>query len=118
MVRMGVGPDMCCVALHPSRGAVSTSAPEPASAPRGRPAVRAREFLREHLAHGPRPGAEIEAAAEAAAIPERSLIAAASSLNVRTRKGQWWIAGMDPPRHANDDEALPARRVAGGRGAL
>jgi LmbE family N-acetylglucosaminyl deacetylase len=35
--------------------------------------------------------AKIEAAAETAEIPERSLIAAADVLGVRTQKGQWWL---------------------------
>jgi hypothetical protein len=54
-----------------------TSAPVPSL--RGRSSKRAQALVREHLAHGPKPGAEIEAAAEAAAIPERTLIAAACS---------------------------------------
>ena len=38
-------------------------------------------------------GAVIEADAEAAEIPERSLIRAADWLGVRTRRGQWWLTG-------------------------
>jgi len=38
-----------------------------------------------------KPGAQIEVAAQAAAIPERSRIAAASVLGVRTQRGQWWL---------------------------
>jgi hypothetical protein len=38
--------------------------------------------------NGPKP-----AAAEAAEIPERSLIAAADKLSVRTQRGQWWLLG-------------------------
>jgi hypothetical protein len=34
-----------------------------------------------------------EAAAEAVKIRERSLIAAAESLGVRTQRGQWWLPG-------------------------
>jgi hypothetical protein len=34
-----------------------------------------------------------KAAAEAAEIPERSLIAAADALGVRTQRGQWWLPG-------------------------
>jgi hypothetical protein len=45
----------------------------------------------EQLADGPKPGTEIEAAAKAAAIPERSLIRATDKLNVRTQRGQWWL---------------------------
>jgi len=46
---------------------------------------------RRHLAGVPKPGAPIEAAAEAAEIPERSLIAASSVLGVRAQRGQWWL---------------------------
>jgi inorganic triphosphatase YgiF len=49
--------------------------------------------LQEKLANGPQPGAEIEAAAKAADIPERWLIAAASALRVRPQRGQWWLPG-------------------------
>jgi hypothetical protein len=73
-----------------------TSAPVPSL--RGRSSKRAQALVREHLAHGPKPGAEIEAAAEAAAIPERTLIAAASVLGVRTRRGQWWLPGQRQDR--------------------
>lgn len=59
----------------------------------GRPSTRARALVREQLKDGPRAGAEIEAAADAAAIPARSLIAAASALGVRTRRGEWWLPG-------------------------
>jgi hypothetical protein len=61
-------------------------APQPVS-------KRARALLRQLLKHGARPGAQIEAAAKAAAIPESALIAAATGLGVRTRKGQWWLPG-------------------------
>jgi hypothetical protein len=99
MVRMGVGPDTRCVALSAPEPAIALEpascleagpeAPERGAPDRAAPvSARARELVRSRLAHGPRPGAEIEAAAEAAAIPERSLIAAASSLGVRTRKGR------------------------------
>jgi hypothetical protein len=54
---------------------------------------RARAFVRNQLAKGPKPGEQITAAAEAAEIPERSLIAAAEALGVRTQRGQWWIPG-------------------------
>jgi hypothetical protein len=49
--------------------------------------------VREQLANGPKPGDQIEAAAKAADIPERVLIAAASALGVRTQRGRWWIPG-------------------------
>jgi len=62
------------------------------SAPRRVP-ERARALLRQQLADGPKPKALIEAAAEAAEIPERSLLAAASALGVRTQRGQWWLEG-------------------------
>jgi hypothetical protein len=55
--------------------------------------------VREQFANGPKPGAEIEAAAQAAEIPKRSLIAAADALGVRTQPGQWWIPG-----HKQDSE--------------
>jgi hypothetical protein len=54
---------------------------------------RARQLLHEKLANGPQPEAEIEAAAKAAEIPERLLIAAASAFKVRTQRGQWWLPG-------------------------
>jgi hypothetical protein len=50
-------------------------------------------LLQRQLADGPKPGALVEAAAQAAEIPKRTLIAAADALGVRTRKGQWWIPG-------------------------
>jgi hypothetical protein len=53
----------------------------------------ARALLREQLRHGPKPAAQIEAAAEAAAIPESALIAAADALGVRTQRGRWWLPG-------------------------
>jgi hypothetical protein len=62
--------------------------------PRGRAAeahAKARALVREQLADGPRPASQIEAAAEAAEIPTRSLIAAADALGVRTQRGQWWL---------------------------
>jgi hypothetical protein len=49
--------------------------------------------LRGQLASGPKPGAQIEALAEAQDIPPRSLMAAADALGVRTQRGQWWIPG-------------------------
>jgi hypothetical protein len=48
---------------------------------------RARELLRGQLSSGPKPGAQIEAAAEVLDIPPRSLIAAADALGVRTQRG-------------------------------
>jgi hypothetical protein len=54
---------------------------------------RARALLRRELKGGPRPGAQVEAAAEAAEIPERSLLAATDALGVRTQRGQWWLPG-------------------------
>jgi hypothetical protein len=52
-----------------------------------------RTLLQEQLSDGPRPGAQVTAAAEAAEIPERSLLAAADVLGVRCRQGQWWLPG-------------------------
>jgi hypothetical protein len=54
---------------------------------------RAQRLLRAHLASGPKRGELIEAAAEAAGIPESSLIKAADVLGVRTQRGQWWLPG-------------------------
>jgi hypothetical protein len=45
------------------------------------------------LRGGPKPGAIVEAAAKAAEIPERSLLAATDALDVRTQRGQWWLPG-------------------------
>jgi hypothetical protein len=44
--------------------------------------------LRKQLANGPKPGSQIEAAAEAAEIPTRFLIRTASALGVRAKRGQ------------------------------
>jgi hypothetical protein len=60
---------------------------------RGRPSKRAQAPVREQHAKGPKRGEEVQAAADLANISERTLIAAASSLGVRTRKGQWWLPG-------------------------
>jgi hypothetical protein len=56
-------------------------------------AERARAFLHDQLVEGPKSGAEIEAAAQEAAIPERSLLAATDALGVRCRRGEWWLPG-------------------------
>jgi hypothetical protein len=48
-------------------------------------------LVREQLKHGPKPELTVMAGAHLADIPERSLIAAADALGVRTRKGQWGI---------------------------
>jgi len=58
-----------------------------------RASERAQRLLLEQLANGPRPGSQLEAAAEAAEIPESVLIAAADALGVRTQRGQWWLPG-------------------------
>jgi len=58
---------------------------------RPRMAERARALVHERLANGPKPEAHVVAAARAAAIPKRSLIAAADVLGVRTRGHQWWL---------------------------
>jgi hypothetical protein len=44
---------------------------------------------------GPKPGSQIEEAAAATGIPERSLIAAADALDVRCRRGEWWLPGQN-----------------------
>jgi hypothetical protein len=46
-------------------------------------------WLREKLASGPTPETLVMAAAEAAEMPERSLIVAADALGVRTQRGLW-----------------------------
>ena len=66
-------------------GAPPASMSNPAQ--RSQPSERARALVRERLADGPKPGWEIEAAAEAAAIPEHALIAAADELGVVTARG-------------------------------
>jgi hypothetical protein len=82
-------------ALYPS----SETASDPASPPRhydattARVGQRAQALVREQLANGPRLESQIEAAAEAAEIPPRSLIAAADALGERCRQGQWWLPG-------------------------
>jgi hypothetical protein len=48
-------------------------------------------LLQRQLADGPKPGALVEAAAQAAEIPKRELLAAADVLGVRTQRGQWWL---------------------------
>jgi hypothetical protein len=45
------------------------------------------------LAHGPKPGADIEAAAAAAAIPADVLLLAVDVLRVVTRRGEWRLPG-------------------------
>jgi hypothetical protein len=74
---------------------VTSKARPPAPMPerRGRPpkVTQARALLRQQLADGPRPGTEIEAAAQAAEIPKRELLAAADTLDVRTQREQWWF---------------------------
>jgi hypothetical protein len=50
-------------------------------------------LLQAQLADGPRSGAEIEAAAQAAEIPKHELLAACDGLNVRAQRGQWWLPG-------------------------
>jgi hypothetical protein len=54
--------------------------------------------VRKQLADGPKPESTVMAAADLAEIPERSLIAAASALGVRTQRGQWWIPGQRQDR--------------------
>jgi len=56
-------------------------------------AKAARALVRAHLAKGPKPGAQVEAAAAAAGLAKRSLLAATDALGVRTQRGQWWLPG-------------------------
>jgi hypothetical protein len=85
------------VPLAPAAAEPDASPPElpPKPARRGKPNVaeRARKLLRQHLRQGPKPGSQIEAAAEAAEIPERTLIKATDALKVRTQRGRWWLPG-------------------------
>ena len=48
----------------------------------------ARALVCEQLKHGPRPESSVMATAEAAEIPERSLIIAADVFGMRTQRGQ------------------------------
>ena len=43
--------------------------------------------------HGPQPGDQVEAAARAAEIPKRALLAATDALGVRTERGEWRLPG-------------------------
>jgi hypothetical protein len=70
------------------RGARVRRAPKPSPE-----TARACELLHEQLKHGPRPAAEIEAAAQAAEIPKRVLIAATDELGVRSKRGEWRLPG-------------------------
>jgi len=72
-------------------GAPPASMSTPAQ--RSQPSERARALVREQLADGPKPGSEIAAAAEAAAIPEGVLLAATDTLGVVTRRGEWRLPG-------------------------
>jgi hypothetical protein len=67
-------------------------APRPAAA-----SAASATLLREQLADGPKPGTAIEAAAQAAEIPKRALIAATDALDVRCRQWPWWLPGEDRP---------------------
>jgi hypothetical protein len=71
--------------------------------------ARACELVREQLADGPKPESTVMAAAHLAEIPERSLIAAASALGVRTPRGQWRIPGQRRDRQrqkSSEDKSL------------
>jgi len=53
------------------------------------------DLLRHLLANGPKHGDHIEAAADAAAdTSEHALIAAADTLGVRTKNGQWRLPSL------------------------
>lgn len=77
------------------RSSATESPPARDGAEPARPRVRerAQALLREQLANGPKPASQIEAAAEAAEIPEHSLIDAADALGVRTQRKRWWLPG-------------------------
>jgi hypothetical protein len=53
----------------------------------------ARELIRRALANDPKPGADIEAAAAAAAIPSDVLMVAVDVPGVVTRRGEWRLPG-------------------------
>jgi len=66
--------------------------PEPACSPVGnRPRAKAcaEAVVRELLADGPAPGDGVKAAAVEAKVSERTLIAEAERLGVRSKRGQW-----------------------------
>jgi hypothetical protein len=136
MIRMGLGPGMRPVALHdlgreaarkdePSKTAIASEPPsKPEAEPeavehvvrrewRGRPSKRAKALVREQLADGPKPGEDVRAAAHLADISERSLIAAASALGVRTRKGQWWLPTALPARAGRVAAAIACAAAVG-----
>jgi hypothetical protein len=77
----------------PAKKCESKKAKSGAMEMRGRPSTRAQALVREQLKHGPKPESAVMAAANLADIPERSLIAAADALGVRTQKGRWWLPG-------------------------
>jgi hypothetical protein len=65
---------------------------------------KAQKLLREQLANAPKRAEPIErradcGRAQAAAIPERPLIAVASALEVRTQRGRWWLPGQGLSPH-------------------
>ena len=50
-------------------------------------------MLQRRLKDGPKPGADIEAAAKAVLIPEHALLRAADKLGVVTKRGEWRLPG-------------------------
>ena len=66
-------------------------APPPARNARPRVTERAERRLLEELADGPASGAHVIAAAAEVDVSERTLIAAAERLGVRSRRGQRWL---------------------------
>jgi hypothetical protein len=73
----------------------NVAAREANKAGNGRPRAkeRAEAVVRERLANGAVSGESIKAAAAAAKVSERTLIAAAERLNVRCWKGMWFLPG-------------------------
>jgi hypothetical protein len=95
-------PEMRCGARHvnskpgprPNRKGLGDAerAPQPRVAKR-----RTRALLRKQLKHGPRPGAQIEAAAQAADIPKPVLLAVTDELGVRIKRGEWRLSDHRVP---------------------
>jgi hypothetical protein len=71
-------------------GCRTISKPEKKRQARPSASKRARALLRARLANGPKRSELVEAAAEAAEIPERLLIDHADHLGVRCRRAEWW----------------------------
>jgi hypothetical protein len=89
IARGGPAPVPKAVPKPPPRSPATVKSGTGHQGSRGQPSKRAQALVRAQLAAGPKRGEEVQAAAHLADISELSLIAAASALGVRTRKGQW-----------------------------